>query len=312
MIGRDGQQPELPTAPDWEGDVARTVPGRAFGAFHHRDFRLFWWGLVISHLGGWMQQVAQSWLIYELTGSPLLLGINGLFRTIPFLAISLYAGTVVDRVDRKKLLFWTEQRAWYWCGPAVCPLPPGGGGLGRGAVLASQRGQDRLLHALQFLQHRVVPESQNAKSFSCQPEVALAVAQRAQVLASVDLHDQAAREAHEIDNVGSDRLLALELVPSESPRTQSFPEPPFGVRLVGPQAFRSFERGSPSPSPSPARGEGIDTAASPPATEEYVTELMKRRTKPDLHRSQGQPDPRASAWRSIRGRLRHRRRLLHP
>ena len=55
-----------------------------------------------------MQQVAQSWLIYDLTGSAFLVGLNGLIRTVPFLAMSLYAGTVADRVDRKKLLFWAE------------------------------------------------------------------------------------------------------------------------------------------------------------------------------------------------------------
>ena len=82
--------------------------GRAFGAFRYRDFRLFWGGLVISHLGGWMQQVAQGWLIYDLTGSPLQVGLNGLFRTVPFLVVSLYAGTLVDRLDRKKLLIWSE------------------------------------------------------------------------------------------------------------------------------------------------------------------------------------------------------------
>jgi MFS family permease len=55
-----------------------------------------------------MQQVAQSWLIYDLTGSAFLVGLNGLIRTLPFLGMSLYAGTVVDRVDRKRLLFWAE------------------------------------------------------------------------------------------------------------------------------------------------------------------------------------------------------------
>ena len=82
--------------------------GKSFGAFRHRDFRLFWTGLVISHLGGWMQQVAQGWLVYELTGSAFLLGLTGLFRTLPFLAVSLYAGTLLDRVERKRVLFWSE------------------------------------------------------------------------------------------------------------------------------------------------------------------------------------------------------------
>lgn len=82
--------------------------GRAFGAFRHRDFRLFWGGSVISNVGAWMQQVAQGWLVYELTGSAFLVGLNGLFHAVPFILVALYAGTVVDRVDRRRLLLWVE------------------------------------------------------------------------------------------------------------------------------------------------------------------------------------------------------------
>lgn len=55
-----------------------------------------------------MQQVAQSWLVYDLTGSPLLIGVNGLFQSLPFVTVSFYAGTLIDRVDRRKLLIWLE------------------------------------------------------------------------------------------------------------------------------------------------------------------------------------------------------------
>ncbi|HEY3118812.1 MAG TPA: MFS transporter, partial [Chloroflexota bacterium] len=78
--------------------------GRAFGALRHRDFRLYWGGSVISQVGGWMQQIAQGWLVYDLTGSAFMVGLNGLAQSIPFIALSLYAGTVVDRVDRRRLL----------------------------------------------------------------------------------------------------------------------------------------------------------------------------------------------------------------
>jgi MFS family permease len=80
--------------------------GRAFGALRHRDFQLFWSGGVVSQVAGWMQQIAQSWLVYDLTGSALLVGLNGIFQSVPFVLISFYSGTVVDRVDRKKLLIW--------------------------------------------------------------------------------------------------------------------------------------------------------------------------------------------------------------
>lgn len=90
-----------------DGSPAETQ-GRAFGALRHRDFQLFWGGAVLSHIAGWMQQVAQAWLVYELTGSALLVGLNGLFQSLPFIGVSFYAGTLIDRVDRRKLLIWVE------------------------------------------------------------------------------------------------------------------------------------------------------------------------------------------------------------
>lgn len=91
---------------DHSNGQVRAEGGRAFGALRHRDFRLYWGGTVVSAVGGWMQQVAQGWLVYDLTGSAFLVGLNGLFQSIPFIAVSLYAGTVVDRTDRRRLLIW--------------------------------------------------------------------------------------------------------------------------------------------------------------------------------------------------------------
>jgi MFS family permease len=86
-------------------DATERPSGRtAFSALRYRDFRLLWSAAMIGTTGSWMQQVAQSWLIYDLTGSPLLVGMNGLIRTVPFLLMSLYAGTLVDRLDRRKIL----------------------------------------------------------------------------------------------------------------------------------------------------------------------------------------------------------------
>jgi hypothetical protein len=52
-------------------------------AFRYRDFRLFWIGLFISNIGTWMQMTASNWLLYQLTDSPMLLGLNGVFRAAP-------------------------------------------------------------------------------------------------------------------------------------------------------------------------------------------------------------------------------------
>jgi MFS family permease len=77
-------------------------------AFHYRDFRLYWASLFISNIGTWMQMTATNWLLYELTGSPVQLGLNGIFRAVPAIALGLFSGTFVDRYDRRRLLLWTQ------------------------------------------------------------------------------------------------------------------------------------------------------------------------------------------------------------
>jgi len=75
-----------------------------FPALHHRDFRLLWSGQLISTLGSQMQIVALNWHIYELTGSPIALGMIGLMRVIPIIIFSLIAGTFADSHNRKKIM----------------------------------------------------------------------------------------------------------------------------------------------------------------------------------------------------------------
>lgn len=77
-------------------------------AFRNRDFRLLWFGLLVSHLGAWMQQVSNSWLLLELTNSPLLLGLQGVFMSVPFITFSLLGGALADRFDRRRLLTVTQ------------------------------------------------------------------------------------------------------------------------------------------------------------------------------------------------------------
>ncbi len=67
-------------------------------------FRLFAAGQAISIIGGWIQQIALSWLIYRLSGSVLLLGVSGFLTQIPFLVISPLAGALTDRVRRVRML----------------------------------------------------------------------------------------------------------------------------------------------------------------------------------------------------------------
>jgi MFS family permease len=77
-------------------------------AFHYRDFRLFWISLFVSNIGTWMQMTATNWLLYQLTNSPVQLGLNGIFRAIPAIGLGLISGTFADRYDRRRLMLWTQ------------------------------------------------------------------------------------------------------------------------------------------------------------------------------------------------------------
>jgi MFS family permease len=77
-------------------------------ALQHRNFRLFFGGQSISLVGSWITRVATSWLIYRLTGSELLLGIAGFCGQIPTLLITPFAGVLVDRMDRRRILVVTQ------------------------------------------------------------------------------------------------------------------------------------------------------------------------------------------------------------
>src|SRR5919108_4674845 len=77
-------------------------------ALQHRNFRLFFGGQSISLVGTWITRVATSWLIYRLTGSELLLGIAGFSGQIPTLLITPFAGVLVDRMDRRRILLLTQ------------------------------------------------------------------------------------------------------------------------------------------------------------------------------------------------------------
>jgi MFS family permease len=86
-------------------------PGRAAAAFRalrHRNFQLFFSGQIISLVGTWMQTVAQSWLVYRLTGSSVLLGLLGFVGQIPILLLSPPAGLVADRWKRRSVVIATQ------------------------------------------------------------------------------------------------------------------------------------------------------------------------------------------------------------
>ncbi|HWH36382.1 MAG TPA: MFS transporter [Candidatus Limnocylindrales bacterium] len=77
-------------------------------AFNHRNFRLFFGGQLVSLTGTWMQQVAQAWLILQLTNDPLALGIVAAAQFGPTLVLGLFAGLLADAVSKRLALLWTN------------------------------------------------------------------------------------------------------------------------------------------------------------------------------------------------------------
>ena len=68
---------------------------RLLSPLRHRDFRLFWTGLLLSSVGSQFTTVAMAWQIYELTDSPLQIGLIGLARAVPQMAILLFGGLII-------------------------------------------------------------------------------------------------------------------------------------------------------------------------------------------------------------------------
>lgn len=81
---------------------------RVFGSLRNRNYRNYFTGQAVSLVGTWMQSVAQSWLVVQLTGSGTMLGLVVATQTLPLLLLTPYAGVVVDRVDKRRLLLLTQ------------------------------------------------------------------------------------------------------------------------------------------------------------------------------------------------------------
>jgi MFS family permease len=84
---------------------------RTFVALRHRNFRLFWFGQLISLTGTWMQSIGQAWLILELTHSAWLLGVLGALQFLPVMLLSLFGGVLADRLPKRKVLLFTQSFA---------------------------------------------------------------------------------------------------------------------------------------------------------------------------------------------------------
>jgi len=79
-----------------------------FRALKYRNYRLFFTGQTLSLIGSWMEQLAMSWLVYRITGSPAWLGTVAFASQIPMFLISPFAGVAVDRYDKRRMLLTTQ------------------------------------------------------------------------------------------------------------------------------------------------------------------------------------------------------------
>ena len=95
------------------GEPRRVVIGdvslrRTFSALRHPNFRLFFFGQLISLVGTWMQNAAQGWLIYQLTGSKILLGVVAAAGSAPMVVFSIWGGWLADHYPKRSVLVVTQ------------------------------------------------------------------------------------------------------------------------------------------------------------------------------------------------------------
>jgi MFS family permease len=81
---------------------------RTFRSLESRNYRLFFFGELISHTGGWMHAMAEAWLVYDITGDGAAVGATFAFRFAPVFVFGLWGGALADRFDRRRLLLRTQ------------------------------------------------------------------------------------------------------------------------------------------------------------------------------------------------------------
>ncbi|HSJ87538.1 MAG TPA: MFS transporter [Anaerolineales bacterium] len=94
-----------------ESALSSRAGNTTFSAMRHRNFQLYFGGQLISNIGTWMQIIAQSWVVYQIGHSELILGLVAFASAIPVLLISPWGGVVVDRMPRRRLLMITQSGA---------------------------------------------------------------------------------------------------------------------------------------------------------------------------------------------------------
>jgi MFS family permease len=111
----------MPTTPTETARVPEDISGRqrrmpvggitwrhTFRALRHRNYRLFFWGQLVSLIGTWMQQTAMSWYVYQITNSKLLLGVVAAVGSAPMMLSSIWGGSLADRHPKRSILVATQ------------------------------------------------------------------------------------------------------------------------------------------------------------------------------------------------------------
>jgi MFS family permease len=96
------------STPSPDASLPGTILQRALAAFTYRDFRVLWLGAFTSTVGTWMQKVAQSWVVFDLTQSSFYLGLDDFLGQLPILLFTLIGGVIADRHDRRRLLIGSQ------------------------------------------------------------------------------------------------------------------------------------------------------------------------------------------------------------
>src|SRR3954464_3299069 len=95
------------------GRQRRTPVGKVslrdtFRALRHRNYRLFFFGQLVSLVGTWMQQTAIAWLVYDMTGSKFLLGAIAAIGSAPMMLFAIWGGILADRYPKRSILIVTQ------------------------------------------------------------------------------------------------------------------------------------------------------------------------------------------------------------
>src|SRR5438874_1142743 len=90
------------------GRSARPPLRSTFASLRFRNYRLYFFGQLVSQVGTWMQSTALAWFVLQRTHSPLALGTVSTFQFLPVLLLALFGGVIADRFAKRRLLFVTQ------------------------------------------------------------------------------------------------------------------------------------------------------------------------------------------------------------